>query len=516
MTSTQVMNSQVSPIMNLVNSTQSTQKSDVGDFKSYLDNSKASQNEPVSEPIKERQVVKETKEETLNSVSEDAQKVEKDVADTSKPQTREPADDEVETVREAVDEVVNVIKSELDITDEELETVLSNLGIIPLALLIPQNVIEVAVETTESEGTISLVTDAGLYEKVKDLTQVVEAAVEEITNQIDVDPQEFLKAVNDVSQKMPNAEGIDLTNEAEMNPMDFTKITNANEMVDASIETVMEEVEVSISEENSTSTEPVKNLIPTAVRNDRLVAEGKEQVGNEDNDSVTIDIDTTQKHNFTIHNNLMSSEENEANADTGSNSSKVMMDMSEGSEELAKTPVLNFTNALVEKVVEAFNKDNVTTPYTTQDVEMIMEQMTENIKVSITQETKEVNIRLHPESLGNVNVRIQTNGEGVMSAQFTAQNESVKAVIESQLFVLRQALEDKGITVEAVEVMVGSHEFERNLSDSEKRGNNEEPSKRRTIRRINLNDENEEISQTENSIEREMMEQNGNTIDYQA
>ena len=100
-----------------------------------------------------------------------------------------------------------------------------------------------------------------------------------------------------------------------------------------------------------------------------------------------------------------------------------------------------------------------------------------------------------------------------MTAQFIAQNESVKAIIESQALVLRETLETKGVTVEAVEVMVGSHEFERNLSDSERR-NEEQQTSPRAVRRLNLDAEDETELEDEDILRQDIMRQNGNTIDY--
>ena len=100
-----------------------------------------------------------------------------------------------------------------------------------------------------------------------------------------------------------------------------------------------------------------------------------------------------------------------------------------------------------------------------------------------------------------------------MTAQFIAQNESVKAIIESQALVLRETLEAKGVTVEAVEVMVGSHEFERNLSDSERR-NEEQQTRSRAVRRLNLDAEDETELEDEDILRQDIMRQNGNTIDY--
>ena len=78
--------------------------------------------------------------------------------------------------------------------------------------------------------------------------------------------------------------------------------------------------------------------------------------------------------------------------------------------------------------------------------------------------------------------------------------------------MLKETLEAKGVTVEAVEVTVQSHEFERNLSDSQSRrgGNNSsESSKRKNIGGIEL-DEDVTTDTPEEKLARAMMAANGN------
>ena len=67
--------------------------------------------------------------------------------------------------------------------------------------------------------------------------------------------------------------------------------------------------------------------------------------------------------------------------------------------------------------------------------------------------------------------------------------------------------------MEAVEVMVGSHEFERNLSDSERR-NEDQQTRSRAVRRLNLDAEDETELEDEDILRQDIMRQNGNTIDY--
>ena len=52
---------------------------------------------------------------------------------------------------------------------------------------------------------------------------------------------------------------------------------------------------------------------------------------------------------------------------------------------------------------------------------------------------------------------------GIVTAEFTTQNEAVKAAIEAQATQLRANLEEQGVKIEAIEVSVESHQMEREL-----------------------------------------------------
>ena len=194
-----------------------------------------------------------------------------------------------------------------------------------------------------------------------------------------------------------------------------------------------------------------------------------------------------------------SAEDGRQSADTGSNQQ------------------MTFAQTVVDQIEQAVAKTEVTyTSYST--TENIMNQIQDVIKVIQTQDLTEMELQLHPATLGHVRVQLSVN-EGVLTATFTTENEAVRAALESQMLVLKQNFEEQGIKVEAVEVTVASHAFERNL-DSSENGAGEEgaPEKKKSGRRISLTElmnevEEEELSD-EDRIVAEMMRQNGNTVDY--
>ena len=152
----------------------------------------------------------------------------------------------------------------------------------------------------------------------------------------------------------------------------------------------------------------------------------------------------------------------------------------------------------------------------TQD---IMNQIMDYMKLQLKPDMDQLEMQLHPESLGTVRVQLMNKG-GEITAQFQVQNETVKAAMESQLVDLKESLKDQGVKVEAVEVTVESNGFESNLWQGQGREENASSQNgKRTPRRINLNELDalfEERASEEELLAAKMMEMNGNTVDYTA
>ena len=136
------------------------------------------------------------------------------------------------------------------------------------------------------------------------------------------------------------------------------------------------------------------------------------------------------------------------------------------------------------------------------------------MQIQLNADTTELNMQLHPESLGTLQIRISAK-EGIMTAQFTTASESVKSVLEGQMIQLQQQFDQQNIKVEAIEVTVQSHAFESALEKGNEQQSEGEETKRNRTRRIDLNllDGSEEV-ETEDRILAEMMEVNGNSVDY--
>lgn len=469
MTSTSVLGSLNSQTVNLMNLTQPTSKNMGADFKDIM-NQTGSKGPKLE--VKSPSDAKNLK--NLKNDSKPADEkpvVAKEVTESDGTETkvspvkdeREVTEAEVDTVKEALSSAMESLKEELDVADEEILQALENLGLTPLALLDVTKLPEIVAEITGSEDKLSLMTDENLFKNLMTVEDKVARAVDNLLNEDEILPKEFAEAIELLGRKEQPAD------------------------------------------------KPVMPQNPAVETED-----ADKPVTLEDKISIRIDRNVTKAVNTETTGLNQTAEETEFKPITADLRRSGFFDRSK--EQGPKDGPMNFVQNLLNKAVEAMNEASETVSYSSFDVRNVLDQITEAIKVDVSPETSEINLRLHPESLGTVSVKVSANNEGVLTAKFTAQNESVKAIIESQAIVLKETLEAKGVTVEAVEVMVQSHEFERNLSDQSKGGENtsDDRKKSRGIRRIDLTEDVAETETPEDTLVREMMAQNGNTIDYTA
>jgi flagellar hook-length control protein FliK len=159
--------------------------------------------------------------------------------------------------------------------------------------------------------------------------------------------------------------------------------------------------------------------------------------------------------------------------------------------------------------------------YTSVDALDLIEQVAENVKVVLANDSTSMEMQLNPENLGKIYLNVSTK-EGMVNAQIAAQNEAVKEALETQIATLRENLNQAGVKVDAIEVTVASHEFEKNLEQNEHRGEQQQdeeesaqPSARRSIRMDSL-DELSGLMTEEEILAAQIMKDNGNSVDLTA
>ena len=162
----------------------------------------------------------------------------------------------------------------------------------------------------------------------------------------------------------------------------------------------------------------------------------------------------------------------------------------------------------------------VSQTYLSIDTMDLIEQVAEQVRVHISEGTTSMEMQLNPENLGKVYVNVYSR-EGTIHAQLAASNESVRAALETQVADLRQNLTQAGVKVDAIEVTVASHEFERNLEqngESEKQQGERQEEKVSHRRNLNSDslDELSGLMTEEETLAAQIMRDNGNSVDLTA
>ena len=114
----------------------------------------------------------------------------------------------------------------------------------------------------------------------------------------------------------------------------------------------------------------------------------------------------------------------------------------------------NFTTSRVD------SKGFVSAPVNTDsrnDFNAIMQQVENGIKINYNNQLKEMKIKLQPEELGEVEIKM-TMENNIMKAQFVVESQTVKDILESRFDNLRNALENKGFYGAEINVSVSTGE----------------------------------------------------------
>jgi flagellar hook-length control protein FliK len=373
-----------------------------------------------------------------------------------------------EAIKEDVRELISQISEEFDIDEEDIVNAMQYLGLMATDLLSPANIQQVITQAAGPEQTIDLITDSDIYTSLQDLMEGAESMKDELMNEFDLSEEELQTAIDDTGKSFEGNLGEVIKSEQEEIPVTEPEI---------------------IVKEDTASKVPVKEA--KAPQSEAFTTESSVETPLEDK----IQINT------------------QGSKDSGN---KSLFHEGTQPQNLFNQVMNNITEAAVN--AESFNSVSYTDR---AQMENIIRQITDRITISAGTEETSMELALHPASLGNVNILL-TSGKDGITAKFTAQNQIVKEAVESQMVNLQQKFEAQGIKVTSVEVTIASHGFEQNLEQGNDRNSDgtNEGRKARGLRRINLAEIDDELAEEAASdaerIAVQMMQHNGNTVDYSA
>ncbi len=426
---------------------------------------KAQENTPTDKPVKVDSY--------KNEIS--------DRRDQISTQKTETADHEtvVDKTAAATEKIAEKVCVEFDITDEELTEAMEVLGLTMVDLLNPDCLKQLLMEVSDAPDSLSLLTNAELYDGMKQVMEFAQETVVNLQNDINIDDAELMNLLQDegfaaeVTEAVANNEAqVSISTETEV-PVFATDRKEVKEDEDVpEKEKSFSKVSVEVTKED-----PVRVSAPAAKTITQQAA--KEHFEKQQNDAFF--------------------------AERAGVSETVPSD----------NPFP--TVADVVETVANFSDMNY-------DPSDIANQVNDFVKVNFNNETTSMELMLHPASLGTVNVQLTSNN-GVVTAHLTVQNEAVKAALETQLITLQDTFVAQGQKVEAVEVSVANYnmdnmqqQMQQQMQQNSGQNGQERGYSVRGIRRnINLNDFSEEMEMTEEEqISAEMMKANGNSVDFTA
>lgn len=339
-------------------------------------------------------------------------------------------------VSQLENELKKSIADTLGISEEDLETLLTQLGMTAFDLLQPQNLVKLVLGFSGETDASALLLQEDLAATVQQLQETIQNV---LSNQGDISKEELQNLVEKTTKQVGNPvsiqEGVLEENQ--------TKQVKQTEQVEQTETTPVITVEKQVEKKSSNSNENAK------------------QETKQENKNLTTDL-------FANH-------------------------------------LAGVTSKIDPNLNSEVNFEKV------QMMKEIVNQIVEQVKITIKPGVTTMDFQLNPEHLGRVNLTVAAK-DGQMTASFMVQNQVAKEAIESQIQVLRENLESQGLKIEAVEVTVANFGFEQ--KGYQESNQNEKKKSPRKINLSNINQEMMEELSEEEVLTAQIMEQNGNSVDY--
>ena len=462
------------------------------DFMSMLGNfavNNSQQNNPVTFQVSDSASNKTAEYEKLSTKDDRIPKV-----------TGKTGDADMQKVDQAVEEfakeVQHEVKELLGVDDAQLEAAMKELGLTYQDLMDPANLANLVMNLTGEEDQLGLLMNADFQE----LMQNVEVLSKNLLQELGMTPQEAAEVFTQLEQNVAQ-----ITEEV---PQQVQEVTDTQ----AEVLQVQQTDDVQATEQKS----QVTGMTDT----NAATAEAVESDGNVQNVEEPVSQEVRVENDQTASQQEGQQEEAPENSMTTEDDASLL-------QQNDTTEKSIFTEHTFQQTVQTIRTDNITAAPTTavpQNVVFntldVIRQVSEFTRVMYQGDTTSMEMQLNPENLGKIYVQV-TAKEGVVTAHLAVQNEIVKEALENQTIQLRENMNQQGIKVEAVEVTIASHEFERNLEQNQQgsaQDEQREQASKSPRRNISMNqlDELSGLMSEEEMLVAKIMRDNGNSVDFTA
>lgn len=381
--------------------------------------------------------------------------------------------------------VKEILKDELGVSDEQVEDAMSILGLQWMDLLNPASLSQLVTQLTGTEDACSLL----MSEEFTNIMQNTDALVQSLSETLGISKDEWVALQNQLAE---------LT-------ADFNETVD---MADGGVQEIAPQTDATITSQDTT-------VMAATVQMTHTTEETQNVQPEEETEDAAPVIQVNASEDAQTENNVSE----DASGEMGEPAAQSQKTKESSVNEHAQN--MEF-QVRAEQQTVAPEEVNKVASRTTIDVQDIMNQITEFAKVNLSPENSSIEMQLNPENLGKVYLHIAATKEGNITAELAVSSETVKTALEAQIADLRTSLNQQGIKVDAVEVTMASHEFERNLeqnaSGEEQQGSQREESGRTAGRRL-FRGELDELSglmNEEEALAAQIMKDHGNTMDVTA
>lgn len=380
----------------------------------------------------------------------------------------ENPEEAAEVLGAAAAEMIREVADTLGMEPEAVQAVMESLGMTSTDILTPQGLGDLILAAAGEENASALLTDEGLYGSYQELMGQLTSLLQEAGQTLELSPEQLTEVIGrSMEQVIEQPVG---------------QSHAAGEMMQA-----QPEITVEVEEPKDEDTESLRQEIPEEVR-----SAGQESTARE------ADRSTGDRQGQMAQEDRKEGRHGDSR-EQGTGMNLFAQNLRAGQYE----PQVQQT-AGAESVWDTDTQD-------------IMRQIMDYMRINLKAEAPTMEMQLHPASLGTLQIQIASKG-GVVTANFIAQNEAVKAALESQMVQLQEQFEEQGVKVAAIEVTVQTHQFEQNLEQGRRgAGQEQESAKKGRVRRLRLDDSvsGEEMTE-EDALAKDIMAANGNSVDYTA
>ncbi len=479
-----------------------------GSFDSYLKtgdtssagNSKMESSPKATEQVKESQDTPDTKadpgKEELVKVPEgtgkDAQISGQDTVSTENSGQTAQSADSGQLSKQIGDLIRDAVTEELDLDQETFDGILAAMGITPIQLTDPEILKQFVMQLNGTAEVTDFLTNEPMLDQLNQLMEGLDSIDWEGLTGYTLDQLKTMIAENAVSQDQPEvilAETAEETAawEQQTQPQQESSVETGNSPLQA------ERAVVEMNRQEGTAAVQKEEARTETLAQKQISVAGQEK--------------GQAEKNFTF----AQSDGKEPQENTSSEDRSLGGLLWKDSQSQPIAPNMegvSFENLMqMEKAVE--------TPVQTHIQQMvdIVNQVVDRIRTVVKEDVTTMEMQLNPEHLGKVSLTISSR-DGVMTASFLVQTHEAREALESQMFQLRENLEQKNLKVDAVEVSVSDFSFEQ--SDFQQPGDNKDFGQGDgKARKYDFEGESEEdVEAAEEQLRQNVMQDLGSSVDF--